>query len=102
MSKSNRAYSAEIQAIKVLKFMDEFGSINRYEADYIGVCHLAARIKELKERGLECLLVDENNVKDFHETEHNGIRRYFINWQNMSENAIQLFTRLISNNSTND
>jgi len=99
---NKRAYSAEIQTIKVVKFMNEFGSINRYEADYIGVCHLAARIKELKERGLECLHIDENNIKDFHDIEHDGIRRYFIDWQKMSENSQQLFTRLISNRSQDD
>ncbi len=89
------AFNAEIQEIKVARYMNEFGSINRYEADYIGVCHLAARINELKERGLKVGHIDENDVEDFHKIKHNGIRRYFIEWAQMEPNAIELFTRLI-------
>ncbi len=89
------AFGTEIQDIKVLRYMNEFGSINRYEADYVGVCHLAPRIIELKERGLKVGYIDENNIEDFHKIKHNGIRRYFIEWTKMEPKAVQLFTRLI-------
>ncbi len=95
-------FSAEIQSIKVYRYINEFGSINRYEADYIGVCHLASRIIELKERGLEVGYIDENEVEDFHKKKHNGIRRYFIEWAKMEPKAIQLFTRLIDSKHDSD
>ena len=102
MSQPNMAFSAEIQTLKVARYMNEFGSINRYEADFIGVCHLAARIKELKERGLIIDCVDEDGVEDFHKLKHNGIRRYFINWQKMTPEKIKYFTQVIDTHRIND
>ena len=73
--------------------MHRNGSINRYEADQIGVCHLAARVQNLEERGLVYNHIDENGIKDFHGISHNGIRRYVIDWKRMTHEAVSNFMR---------
>jgi len=67
------------------------GSINRYEADQIGVCHLAARVQNLEELGLEYKYSDENGVADFHGILHNGIRRYLVDWDKMTSKSKEFF-----------
>ncbi|KKO45393.1 hypothetical protein WG68_10070 [Arsukibacterium ikkense] len=85
------AQSAEIQARKIFKYMLVTGSINRYEADQIGVCHLAARVQDLEEKGFLYRYQDENGVADFHGIKHDKIRRYFIDWENMTPTARAYF-----------
>jgi hypothetical protein len=91
MSHPKQAQSTEIQIRKVYKNIHQHGSINRYEADMIGVCHLAARIKELKDRGLIIRHFDQNGVPDFHDILHDGIRRYCIDWENMAPDVVEYF-----------
>ncbi len=95
MSQTKMASSADVQAIQVFHYTNEHGSINRYDAEEVGVCHLATRIIELKDLGVVFDYIDENNIEDRCGYEHNGIRRYFINWQKMSPEAIQYFTRVL-------
>jgi hypothetical protein len=80
------------QIRKVFNYMEENGSINRYEAYKNGVCHLAARIQNLEELGLVYNYIDEDNVKDFHCLAHNRIRRYFIDWKLMDASAVEHFS----------
>lgn len=53
------ALSAHNQQIIVAKYITKHGSINRYEADAIGVCHVAARVKELKYKGFVFDWIDQ-------------------------------------------
>ena len=85
------AQSSEIQIRQVFKYIQQNGSINRYEADEIGICHLAARVQNLEELGLRYKYFDENSVEDFHGILHNGIRRYFIDWDRMTPKAKMFF-----------
>lgn len=85
------AKSVITQTRIVYNYMRQQGSINRYEADQNGVCHLAARVQNLEELGLVYKHIDENDVKDFHGIAHNGIRRYFIDWKQMEPEAIEYF-----------
>ncbi len=85
------AQSAAIQSRKVFKFMLAEGSINRYEADRLGVCHLAARVQDLERKGLIYRYRDESGVLDFHGIMHDKIRRYFIDWEKMTPEARAYF-----------
>jgi hypothetical protein len=88
---TKRAKCTQTQIRQVFKYMHNRGSINRYEADQIGVCGLAPRIKDLEERDAFFIRYDENNIADFHGTLHNGIRRYSIDWKRMSDEATAYF-----------
>jgi hypothetical protein len=91
MSRFKRSQSTAIQIKKVYQFMAQYGSINRCEDQPIGVCHLAARIQNLEERGLVYSYIDQDGIKDFHGIEHKGIRRYFIDWKRMNPAAVNYF-----------
>lgn len=94
MSNQKKAHGTETQVIIVYKYMIKHGPINRYNADELGVCHLAARIKGLEEKGFAIGRFDENNVADFHGVLHDGIRRYFIDWGRSTPEAVEYFARL--------
>jgi hypothetical protein len=94
MNRTRHEQSTENQIRKVYKHIDQYGSINRYEADEIGICHLAARVQDLEARGLVYKHIDENEVEDFHGITHNGIRRYFIDWKQMKPEVVEYFERL--------
>lgn len=95
MNQPKSALSSKAQAIQVFLYMNELGSINRYEADAdLAVCGLAPRIFELKEDGLKIIDIKET-VMDTNGVLHRGIKRYFIDWQSMSPQAIQHFSRII-------
>lgn len=102
MSKTKRASSRINQQVKVLKYIVKCGDINRFDADSIGVCHLAGRIKELKLKGIMFKSPRKNNIKDKNGVKHNGISHYSIDWHKMSEKSQKLFSRLISNHSQDD
>jgi hypothetical protein len=93
MSPLKHAQSSEIQIRQVFRYMQQRGSINRYDAEKIGICHLAARVQDLEEIGLEYKFCDENTVTDFHGIVHDGIRRYFIDWARMTPKAKATFAR---------
>lgn len=93
MNTPKHAQNTNIQVKKVFNYISKHGSINRYEADRIGVCHLAARVQNLEELGLVYNHIDEIGVKDFHGISHNGIRRYSIAWKLMSPEAVEYFMR---------
>lgn len=84
------ALSASNQQKIVVKYITQNGSANRYEADAIGVCHLAARIKELKYKGITFSVIDET-VTDPHEIVHKRVRRYSIDWKSISPEATEYF-----------
>ncbi|WP_016954925.1 helix-turn-helix domain-containing protein [Catenovulum agarivorans] len=88
------ALSTLNQQIVVAKHIVKHGSINRYEADAIGVCHLAARIKELKYKGFPFGWIDQQ-VIDPHGIKHNGVRRYWFNLSVMTDEQKQLLNKLI-------
>jgi ribosomal protein S8 len=93
MKTLKHAQKTNIQTQKVFNHMQKYGSINRYEADEIGVCSLAARVQNLEELGLVYNHIDENDIMDFHGISHNGIRRYVIDWQRMTPKAVDYFLR---------
>ncbi|MXR67979.1 hypothetical protein GNT65_04735 [Shewanella sp. JBTF-M18] len=88
MTHANRT---EIQIKQVFFQMQRFGSINRYEAAAIGVCALPARMQDLECIGLRYRYRDENNVADEHGISHQRIRRYFIDWEKMTPEAVKIF-----------
>lgn len=88
---SQQAQSSEAQARKAFKYMFMTGSINRYEADRLGICYLAARVQDLEQKGFRYRYQDENGVADFHGITHDKIRRYFIDWQSISPEARAYF-----------
>lgn len=90
-SQTKRAKSTHTQIRQVFKYIHRHGSINRYEADRIGVCQAAARIKNLVDKGACFIRVDENNIADYHGTLHNGITRYSIDWKSMTDEATVYF-----------
>lgn len=73
------ALSSKAQASTVFKALTSNGSINRYEAEKLGVCHLAPRIHYLKSLGFVFSYKDET-VSDQYHIQHKGIRRYWIDW----------------------
>ena len=88
------APSASNQQIIVAKYITKHGSINRYDADQIGVCHLAARIKELKYKGFVFDWIDQI-VLDPHGTEHKGVRRYWFDYEAMTQEQITKLNKLL-------
>lgn len=94
--RQKHAQSSEIQARKVFKHMLAMGSINRYEADQLGICHLAARVQDLEEKGFLYRYQDENGVADFHGIKHDKIRRYFIDWDGMTQESRAFLLRWIN------
>lgn len=102
MKQSKLALSSKAQAIQVFLYANEFGSLNRYDAEIIGICHLAPRINELSRKGVVFDFVDENNIEDRFGFRHNGIRRYSINWQKMKPKAIRYFNQVINARRNND
>ncbi|HDS1206065.1 helix-turn-helix domain-containing protein [Shewanella algae] len=87
-----QAKSTDAQIRQVFFQMQRCGSINRYEAAAIGVCALPPRVRELKDLGLCFRHRDEHNVADEHGILHQRIRRYFIDWESMTSEAITLFS----------
>jgi hypothetical protein len=81
---SKYALSTQTQGKVVARYIIKHGSINRYEADKIGVCGLAPRIKELKEKGFE-ILSHREIATDLHGLKHNGISRYWVDLKNMDK-----------------
>ena len=88
------ALSAHSQQIIVAKYIANQSSINRYEADAIGVCHLAARVKELKYKGIAFDWLDET-VFDPHGIEHDLIRRYWFDYKPMNQEQISRLNKLL-------
>lgn len=72
------------QQIVVARYMSNHGSINRYDADKLGVCSLAPRINELKEKGFKILSHREVAI-DLHGLKHSRVSRYWIDLQNMDK-----------------
>ena len=81
---TRHAKSTLSQQVIVAKHILACGSINRYEADALGVCHLAARIKELKHKGFKFNWIDQITT-DLHGIEHQGIRRYSFAKMSLAE-----------------
>ncbi|TEU29234.1 helix-turn-helix domain-containing protein [Alkanindiges illinoisensis] len=76
---SNLTQDAQKQ--HVLKYLQQNPAtgLNRFEADaLLNVCHLAARIKTLRNEGYSIISVAEI-APDLHGRRHKGIARYF--WQ---------------------
>lgn len=88
------ALSANNQQIIIAKYITKYGSVNRYDADAIGVCHLAARIKELKYKGIIFNWVDEK-VFDPHGIEHDRVRRYSFKYKAMNKEEIEKLNKLL-------
>lgn len=88
------ALSARNQQIIVAKYIACQSSINRYEADAIGVCHLAARVKELKYKGIIFGWLDET-VFDPHGIVHDRVRRYWFHYNAMNQEQIEILNKLI-------
>ncbi|TMO09465.1 helix-turn-helix domain-containing protein [Pseudoalteromonas sp. S558] len=88
------APSTHNQQIIVAKYIVEHGTINRYDADQIGVCHLAARIRELKNKGFVFNWIDQI-VLDPHGIEHKGVRRYWFNKPAMTQKQITKLNKLL-------
>ena len=91
---SKHALSASNQQIIVAKYITKHGSINRYEADAIGVCSLAPRINELKNKGFVFDWIDQI-VLDPHGTEHKGVRRYWFDYSAMTQEQITKLNKLL-------
>lgn len=83
VSESSACRKADLSAVaqqrRVLTYLQTHDTgINRYQAErLLGVCQLATRIFELKERGYRFLTVTER-AADPHGVEHEGIARYFL------------------------
>lgn len=71
----------DAQKQRVLEYLQQNPAIglNRFEADQLlNVCHLAARIKALRNEGYSIISMAEI-APDLHGRPHKGIARYF--WQ---------------------
>lgn len=88
------ALSTRNQQIVVAKYIVQEGSINRYEADFKGVCHLAGRIKELKYRGFAFNWSDET-VTDLHGIKHSRVRRYWFDYKAMHQKDLEKLNKFI-------
>lgn len=75
------ASSSKAQALTTLKFIQQHGSINRYEAEELGICHLAPRIHFLKAIGFIFSHKDQT-VLDQYNIQHRRIRRYWLDLDN--------------------
>lgn len=91
MTSKKRAPNTPTQKRKIFKYMVREGSINRYEAAAIGVCSLPARVQNLEEKGFRYRYVDQDDIADEHGLLHDGIRRYFIDWERMTPEARAYF-----------
>lgn len=91
---SKRALSATNQQIIIAKFINKYGSINRYDADAIGVCHLAARVYELKDKGFKISSISEL-ATDPHGIDHKGISRYWFDYKAMTQEQIEKLNKLL-------
>ncbi len=74
--------------------MNKHGSINRYHADAIGVCHLAARIYELRNKGFKISSISQL-ATDPHGIEHKGISRYWFDYKAMTKEQIETLNKLL-------
>ena len=88
------ALSARNQQVIVAKHITQHGSINRYEADAIGVCSLAARIKDLRYRGFE-IKDKRETALDTYGLEHKRISRYWFDYKTMTEENRQKLNKLL-------
>ncbi|WP_024608809.1 helix-turn-helix domain-containing protein [Pseudoalteromonas sp. TAB23] len=91
---SKYAPSTTNQKILIAKFMNKHGSINRYHADAIGVCHLAARIYELRNKGFKISSISQL-ATDPHGIEHKGISRYWFDYKAMTKEQIETLNKLL-------
>ncbi|MBH0026088.1 hypothetical protein I6F53_03735 [Pseudoalteromonas sp. SWN29] len=91
---AKRALSATNQQVQVAKYINNHGSINRYEADAIGICHLAPRINALKRRGINFHWINQIII-DSNDFEHKGIRRYWFDYEKMTKEQIETLTKLL-------
>mgnify|MGYP001261074105 CR=1 FL=1 len=88
------ALSANNQQIIIAKYITKYGSVNRYEADAIGVCHLAARVYELKGKGFKISSISEL-ATDPHGIDHKGISRYWFDYKAMTKEQIGKLNKLL-------
>lgn len=91
MASKKRAQKNSTQKRKIFKYMVREESINRYEAAAIGVCSLPSRVQDLEDKGFVYRFVDQDNIADEHGILHDGIRRYFIDWERMTPEARAYF-----------
>lgn len=78
---SNHSLCSDAQKKRVIDYLqqNQTTGLNRYEADdLLNVCHLAPRIKDLRDEGHQIMRLDETAL-DLNNRPHNGIARYF--WQ---------------------
>lgn len=94
------ALSTTNQQMIVARYIIINGTINRYEADKIGVCSLAPRIKELKEKGFTFKWFDEV-VIDSNDITHKNIRRYKFDYELMTKKQ-KAWLNKISGKALND
>ena len=81
---SNHSLCSDAQKKRVIDYLqqNQTTGLNRYEADeLLNVCHLAARIKALRDEGHQIIRLDETAF-DLSNRPHKGIGRYF--WQGYS------------------
>ena len=91
---SKYALSTDNQQIIVAKYMSEHGSINRYEAEAFGVCHLAGRIKELKYKGF--IIDDKREIAiDLYGLKHKGVSRYWFDYAKMTQEQNERLSKLL-------
>lgn len=71
--------STASQHVRLLTYWLTHGNgLNRYEADcLLNVCHLAARVQDLEEKGCHFITQDET-APDIMGRPHSGIRRYWL------------------------
>lgn len=91
---SKYALSTQAQIKVVARYINKHGSINRYDADKLGVCSLAPRIRELKEKGFKILSNREVAI-DLHGLKHNGISRYWIDLLSTDKDEQEKFFKFI-------
>ncbi|WP_026471354.1 helix-turn-helix domain-containing protein [Alkanindiges illinoisensis] len=84
--KPNSSLSREAQEQRVLEMLQSSGSgLNRFEADaLLNVCHLAARIKGLKDKG-HCFTTVYGEAFDLNGRPHPRVARYF--WRGFNTGA---------------
>lgn len=88
------ALSTYNQQIVVARYMSNHGSINRYEAEPVGVCSLAARILDLKDKGF---IIDDKREEttDSFGIKHKGISRYWFDYKAMTQEQIEKLNKLL-------
>lgn len=72
--------SSDSQELRLLAYLLAHDTgINRYEAErLLTICHLAARIKGLEEKGCEIAPRIEESATDPYGHQHTGIMRYWL------------------------